>query len=343
MTKKISIIILNWNGSELLRKYLPSVVQYSNPDIADIVVADNGSTDESLQILNTEFPDVRVIELDQNHGFAKGYNMAISHIDTPYCILLNDDVRVTKNWLEPLLEYMETHPEVGTLQPKLLSDRDPSSFEYAGASGGYLDKFGYPFCRGRIFDTVETDNGQYDDVVDIMWATGACLMIRTDLYREAGGLDEQFFAHMEEIDLCWRVRNLGHSIVCVPQSKVYHFGGGSLAMGNPRKTKLNFRNSLLMLYKNLPVQHRRRIIITRLFLDGVAALNFMLHGEIQQVKAIWKAHREACYLVKYIYRNKYKVHGIRIKSLYPESKFKEERLNILVEYYIKRHKNYSQL
>ena len=274
--KKVSIIILNWNGSKLLRKYLPSVVKYTDGDIADVIVADNGSTDESLLILREEFPTVRVIAFDQNHGFAKGYNLAISHIDTPYCLLLNDDVRVTEHWLEPMLEYMEAHPEVGAMQPKLLSDRCQQSFEYAGACGGFLDRFGYPFCRGRIFDTTENDHGQYDDVAKIMWATGACLMMRTDVYSKAGGLDELFFAHMEEIDLCWRVRNLGYDIVCLPQSKVYHYGGGSLAMGNPRKTKLNFRNSLLMLYKNLPRSRRRSVIVKRLLLDGVAAINFLL-------------------------------------------------------------------
>ena len=337
--KKVSIIILNWNGSKLLRKYLPSVVKYTDGDIADVIVADNGSTDESLQILREEFPTVRVIAFDQNHGFAKGYNLAISHIDTPYCLLLNDDVRVTEHWLEPMLEYMEAHPEVGAMQPKLLSDRCQQSFEYAGACGGFLDRFGYPFCRGRIFDTTENDRGQYDDVARIMWATGACLMMRTDVYSKAGGLDELFFAHMEEIDLCWRVRNLGYDIVCLPQSKVYHYGGGSLAMGNPRKTKLNFRNSLLMLYKNLPRSRRRSVIVKRLLLDGVAAINFLLHGEVMQVKAIWDAHREASAMYRSIYRH---LAGNTTQKKDIQT-FGEEKLNILIEYYLKRHKHFSEL
>lgn len=337
--KKVSIIILNWNGSKLLRKYLPSVVQYTDGDIADVIVADNGSTDESLQILREEFPTVRVIAFDQNHGFAKGYNLAISHIDTPYCLLLNDDVRVTEHWLEPMLEYMEAHPEVGAMQPKLLSDRCQQSFEYAGACGGFLDRFGYPFCRGRIFDTTENDRGQYDDVAKIMWATGACLMMRTDVYSKAGGLDELFFAHMEEIDLCWRVRNLGYDIVCLPQSKVYHYGGGSLAMGNPRKTKLNFRNSLLMLYKNLPRSRRRSVIVKRLLLDGVAAINFLLHGEVMQVKAIWDAHREASAM----YRSTYRHLAGNTTQKKDIQTFGEEKLNILIEYYLKRHKHFSEL
>lgn len=337
--KKVSIIILNWNGSKLLRKYLPSVVKYTDGDIADVIVADNGSTDESLQILREEFQTVRVIAFDQNHGFARGYNLAISHIDTPYCLLLNDDVRVTEHWLEPMLEYMEAHPEVGAMQPKLLSDRCQQSFEYAGACGGFLDRFGYPFCRGRIFDTTENDHGQYDDVARIMWATGACLMMRTDVYSKAGGLDELFFAHMEEIDLCWRVRNLGYDIVCLPQSKVYHYGGGSLAMGNPRKTKLNFRNSLLMLYKNLPRSRRRSVIVKRLLLDGVAAINFLLHGEVMQVKAIWDAHREASAMYRSTYRH---LAGNTTKKKDIQT-FGEEKLNILIEYYLKRHKHFSEL
>ena len=337
--KKVSIIILNWNGSKLLRKYLPSVVKYTDGEIADVIVADNGSTDESLLILREEFPTVRVIAFDQNHGFAKGYNLAISHIDTPYCLLLNDDVRVTEHWLEPMLEYMEAHPEVGAMQPKLLSDRCQQSFEYAGACGGFLDRFGYPFCRGRIFDTTENDHGQYDDVAKIMWATGACLMMRTDVYRKAGGLDELFFAHMEEIDLCWRVRNLGYDIVCLPQSKVYHYGGGSLAMGNPRKTKLNFRNSLLMLYKNLPRSRRRSVIVKRLLLDGVAAINFLLHGEVMQVKAIWDAHREASAM----YRSTYRHLAGNTTQKKDIQTFGEEKLNILIEYYLKRHKHFSEL
>lgn len=339
--KYISVIILNWNGSRLLREYLPSVVQYSNPDIADVIVADNGSTDDSIKILKEEFPSVRIIPFNDNHGFAKGYNLAIEQIDTPYCILLNDDVRVTPHWLEPMLTYMEEHPETGALQPKLLSDQDKSMFEYAGAAGGYLDRFGYPFCRGRIFDCVEKDEGQYDSVAKIMWATGACLMTRADLYRKAGGLDDNFFAHMEEIDLCWRIRNLGYDIVCIPDSKVYHYGGASLAMGNPRKTKLNFRNSLLMLYKNLPLEKRNSIIFSRMLLDGVAALNFLLHGQFAHVKAIWIAHQEYRKMIKEIYQDKQKVH--ENESHTPISIFREEQFSILSKHYIKRIKKYSEL
>lgn len=329
--KYISVIILNWNGSELLCKYLPSVVQYSNNDIAEVIVADNGSTDDSLEILKTKFPSVRTIALDKNYGFAQGYNLAIQQIDTPYCILLNDDVRVTPNWLKPMLAYMEQHPEVGALQPKLLSDRNPQMFEYAGAAGGYLDRFGYPYCRGRIFDTIEEDLGQYDTVEKIMWATGACLMTRTSLYKDAGGLDNLFFAHMEEIDFCWRIRNLGYDIVCIPDSKVYHYGGASLAMGNPRKTFLNFRNSLLMLHKNLPSDQHNKVIFTRLLLDGVAALNFLLHGQFAHVAAIWSAHREAKMMIN------------NLKRTVPSKSGTVPKVNILVNYYIKGKKRFSDL
>ena len=339
--KKVSVIILNWNGSRLLREYLPSVVQYTDSTIADIVVADNGSTDDSLSILKQDFPSVRIIAFPQNHGFAKGYNLAIEQLNTPYCILLNDDVRVTENWLNPMIDYMESHPTVGALQPKLLSDRNRNSFEYAGAAGGFLDRFGYPFCRGRIFDTLETDNGQYNNEAKIMWATGACLMVRTELYRQTGGLDDHFFAHMEEIDLCWRIRNLGYDIMCITDSYVYHFGGASLAMGNPMKTKLNFRNSLLMLYKNLPQEKRNMTISIRLILDGVAALNFLLHGQIKHVKAIWDAHREAFKMIDNIYKGK--VQGTYIKSDAPVKSFREECISILSQYYIKRNKYYYKI
>lgn len=339
--KQVSIIILNWNGSKLLREYLPSVIQFSPQDISDVIVADNGSTDESIEILEKEFPSVKIIKLDKNYGFAKGYNLAISQISTPYCILLNDDVRVTENWLEPMLEYMENNPKVGALQPKLLSDRDKTMFEYAGAAGGFLDKYGYPFCRGRIFDTIEKDLGQYDNIEKIMWATGACLMVRAEVFKKAGCLDENFFAHMEEIDLCWRIRNLGYDIVCVPSSKVYHYGGGSLAMGNPRKTKLNFRNSLLMLYKNLPTETRDKKIFIRMLLDGVAALNFLLHMQFSHVKAIWQAHREYRTMVKEIYsvRKSSETAQESISS----SRFFAESISILWSYYLRSSKTFSKL
>lgn len=332
--KQVSVIILNWNGARLLRKYLPAVVEHTPQELADVVVADNGSTDDSIRILAEEFPTVRTIPLTQNYGFAEGYNRAVQAIDTPYVILLNDDVAVTPGWLEPLVQFMEEHPECGACQPKLLSDRDRTKFEYAGAAGGYLDSLGYPFCRGRIFTTIETDDGQYDSPAEIHWATGACMMTRRKLYQEAGGLDARFFAHMEEIDLCWRFRRMGYHIYCEPKSSVFHYGGASLAMGDPRKTKLNFRNSLLMLWKNLPAGKRNGTIFRRKLLDGVAALNFLLHGEWAQVKAIRQAHRE------------YREMRDRFYLASDAPAKVEARLcgfSILFHYYFKRNRKFSEL
>ena len=242
--KRVAVIILNWNGAKLLRRYLPTVIEGTDPAIADVIVADNGSTDDSLQVLQQEFSDVKVLKFDKNYGFAEGYNLAIAQTMYPYTVLLNSDVRTPRGWLNPLLDHMERDPQVGAVMPKLLHDRDDGKqmFEYAGAAGGYIDCHGYPYCRGRIFEYVEDDHGQYDDgPKSVFWATGACLMVRSQLYHDVGGLDKDFFAHMEEIDLCWRIRLSGSDLHMVPTSHVYHLGGGSLPQGNPRKTYLNFR------------------------------------------------------------------------------------------------------
>jgi GT2 family glycosyltransferase len=337
---KISVIILNWNGSDLMRRYLPSVLQYSPAPMAEVIVADNGSTDDSLQVLSREFPAVRVLSFPDNLGFAGGYNQAIAEVRTPYVVLLNSDVAVTEGWLQPLLAFAEAHPEVAALQPKLLSDRQQTHFEYAGAAGGYLDALGYPFCRGRLFDVVEEDRGQYDTVRPVQWATGACLFVRTELYRLVGGLDELFFAHMEEIDLCWRLRRAGYDLYCVPSSRVYHLGGASLAMGHPRKTYLNFRNSLLMLYKNLPRRRRQRTLFLRCLLDGVAALRFLLAGETPHVRAIWFAHRDARRMMRTAYA--------RYRDPFPSPAapprtFPEQKVSILWQYYIRRRRTYAEI
>lgn len=273
--KKVAIVILNWNGAAMMRRFLPSVIEHSK-DVADIVVADNASSDDSLQLLRDEFPTVRTIVLDKNYGFAKGYNRALKQVDNEYYMLLNSDVEVTEGWLDKLVEFMDAHPEAAACQPKLRAEHTRDMFEYAGASGGYLDRYGYPFCRGRIFDTVEKDQGQYDDVAEVLWATGAALMIRRADYWDAGALDGRFFAHCEEIDLCWRLCSFGRKIYCVPQSVVYHVGGGTLPKGNPMKTYLNFRNNLTMLYKNLPEQELRYVMRVRFWLDYVAAFKSLL-------------------------------------------------------------------
>ena len=290
--KKVSVVILNWNGVGMLQKFLPGVIKYSQGEGVEVCVADNGSTDESVVWLQTYCPDVRLIVLGKNYGFADGYNMALQQVEAEYVVLLNSDVEVTPHWLDPLMEYMDAHPEVAACQPKIRSERNKALFEYAGASGGYLDKYGYPFCRGRIFDVVEEDKGQYDTVQPIFWATGAALFIRLKDYRESGGLDGRFFAHMEEIDLCWRLRSRGRGIVCIPQSTVYHVGAATLKKENPRKTFLNFRNNLLMLYKNLPKKELKRVMFIREVLDGVAALVFLLKGEKEAARAVLQARKE---------------------------------------------------
>jgi len=290
--KKLSIVILNWNGAEMLRQFLPSVVAHSKGEGIEVCVADNGSTDNSLEVMRQEFPDVRLILLDKNYGFAEGYNRALAEVDAEYSLLLNSDVEVTDGWLAPMLDYMDAHPEVAACQPKIRSWHRRNEFEHAGACGGFIDKYGYPFCRGRLMDTVEVDEGQYDTIIPVLWATGAALLVRTADYREAGGLDGRFFAHMEEIDLCWRLRSRGKSIVCIPQSMVYHVGGATLNKENPRKTYLNFRNNLLMLYKNLPKEELRPVMCVRWCLDMLAAFQFLLKGEWGNVRAVFRARRD---------------------------------------------------
>ena len=292
--KKAAIVILNWNGAHMMRRFMPSVIEHS-AHTADIIVADNASTDDSLAMLKHEFPTVRVITLSRNYGFAGGYNHALKQVDNEYYMLLNSDVEVTPHWIDTLTDFMDTHAEAAACQPKLRAEHSRQMFEYAGASGGFIDRYGYPFCRGRIFDTVETDNGQYDDTCEVLWATGACLLIRRADYWQAGGLDERFFAHNEEIDLCWRLCNLGRKIYCVPASTVYHVGGGTLPKGNPMKTYLNFRNNLTMLYKNLPDNELAHVMRVRWWLDYVAAFKSLIAdrnwGEFRAILRGRKAYK----------------------------------------------------
>lgn len=290
--KKLSIVILNWNGEEMLRTFLPSVLVCSTDSDVEVCVADNGSTDASCEMLAKEFPTVRLIRFDENYGFAEGYNRALSKVDAEYVILLNSDVEVTPDWLQPMVEFMDSHPEIAACQPKILSYKKRDTFEYAGAAGGFIDKLGYPFCRGRIFDMVEKDEGQYDTPLPVFWATGAALMIRSDIYKQVGGLDGRFFAHMEEIDLCWRLRSRGYGIYCIPQSEVYHVGGATLKKENPRKTFLNFRNNLLMLYKNLPENELKSVMFVRGILDWIAAAVFFIKGDFGAAKAVSRARKQ---------------------------------------------------
>lgn len=285
----ISVVILNFNGEKLLREFLPSVVKYSGE--ARIYVADNGSTDGSVTLLENEFPAVRLIRFNVNHGFCKGYNEAFTQVSADVYVLLNSDVRVTQDWLAPIVRIFEDHHDIDAVQPKVLSYRDPEKFEYAGAGGGLLDTLGYPFCRGRIFDRVEYDRGQYDDEREIFWATGACMAIRSEAYRRADGLDEDFFAHMEEIDLCWKIQRSGKRVFYTGRSVVYHLGAGTLGYGNPGKTFLNFRNNLSMLIKHLNNGELMIKIPVRVMLDWLAAFSFLIKGSPSNAWAILRAHR----------------------------------------------------
>ncbi len=339
---RCSIVILNWNGEEMLRKFLPSVIKYCPLD-SEVIVADNGSTDNSIALLHSDFPTVRIIELQQNYGFAEGYNKALAEIDTEYCVLLNSDVEVTENWLTPLLDYLAGSPETAALQPKILAYYDKSRFEHAGAAGGFIDKLGYPYCRGRIMNTIEEDHGQYDSECDIFWASGACFVVRTKIFKEVGGFDSTFFAHMEEIDLCWRLHSNRYKVKCLPQSTIYHLGGGALPYESPNKTFLNFRNSLLMLYKNLPISRRLWLFPLRFLLDYIASLQYLLKGKPKHAAAVIKA-RIAYHKLKRRSKvvNSNCESALRIaKVTYSQPKNHTIPLSILFHYYILRHRKFS--
>lgn len=288
---KTAVVILNWNGCSFLQQFLPNVVKHSlTTPHTTVVVADNGSTDNSVAWIQQNVPHVTIIQFDKNYGFTGGYNRALAQIEAEYYVLLNSDVEVTPHWLTPLINVMDTNPNVAACMPKLKAHHQPNMFEYAGASGGFIDRYGYPFCRGRILDTIEEDTGQYNQPREVFWATGACLLVRAKLYHKAGGLDEHFFAHMEEIDLCWRLQRMGYKIMCYPQSAVYHVGGGALPSNSPRKLFLNYRNNLLMMYKNLPAKNYKRIILARLLLDGLSAAVYLVTLKFKYFIAVPKAH-----------------------------------------------------
>lgn len=299
---KIAVVILNWNGTKLLEQFLPSIVAYSTE--ADIYVADNASNDDSVAFVKANFPTVKIVVNESNFGFAQGYNEALKHVDADIFALVNSDIEVTKNWLHPIIETFENEPKTAIIQPKLLDYKRKEYFEYAGAAGGFLDKYGYPYCRGRVFETLEKDNGQYNDNREIFWASGACFFIRSSVYNELKGFDADFFAHQEEIDLCWRAFNKGHLIKYNSQSVVYHVGGATLQQGNPKKTFLNFRNSLLMLVKNLPKKQLIPVIFMRLILDGVAGIQFIFQGKFKHFLAILKAHFSFYSLFSFHYKKR---------------------------------------
>ena len=310
---KLSIVILNWNGHALLEQYLPAVLKFSGD--AEIVVADNASTDGSVAFVKAHYPQIKIIRNTENGGFAKGYNDALKNVDADVFCLLNSDVEVTPNWLQPIINAFENLPEAAIIQPKILDLLKKDHFEYAGAAGGYLDSYGYPFCRGRIFQALEKDEGQYNDIREIFWATGACMFIKKEIFNALGGFDEDYFAHQEEVDLCWRAQNAGYKVYYVGTSEVYHLGGSTLSNMNPKKTYLNFRNSLFSITKNLPRKQAFPIILARLILDGVAAIRFVMQFRHKHCLAILRAHLS-------YYRN--------FRKMYR----KREKANFILKYYI---------
>jgi GT2 family glycosyltransferase len=336
---RCAVVILNWNGIEYLKKFLPGVLDHSSGDDINIYVADNGSNDGSAEYISEYFSSVNLIRLSKNNGFAGGYNLALEQIEALYYVLLNSDIEVTEGWLQPLISYMEKNSDVASCQPKILSFLHKDKFEYAGAAGGFIDKYGYPLCRGRIFDHTEKDEGQYNDLRNIFWSTGACMVVRAEAWKRCGGLDPDFFAHMEEIDLCWRFHKSGYHVAYIPQSVVYHVGGAALPYNSPLKTFLNFRNSLYMLYKNLPDKDLHSTLFKRKVLDGIAALFFLVKGEFKSCRAVWKANME-------YYRNIEQLKEKRKKAGEAgKIDFTGLILNksIVFEFYIKRHKTFLSL
>ena len=328
---KVAVVILNWNGKKLLEQFLPSVVRYSKE--VTIYVADNASTDDSVAFVKTHFPDVKLVVNTTNTGYAGGYNEALQHIEADIYALVNSDVEVTENWLQPIIKTFQEESNTAIIQPKILDFKNKAYFEYAGAAGGYIDQYGYPFCRGRIFTTLEKDQGQYDYNQDIFWASGACFFIRSTVYKELNGFDASFFAHQEEIDLCWRAINKGYSIKYLFESKVYHVGGATLEQGNPKKTELNFRNSLLMLTKNLPNKVLFRVLFIRMLLDGIAGMKFLFEGQPKHTLAIVKAH----FVFYHLFLNNYRKRtDFQLKKYYYTK-------NIVFNYFVNKQDYFSKI
>lgn len=334
---KTAVVILNFNGKHFLEKFLPDVIRFS--ENAHIVVADNASTDGSVDFIRERFPNIELIVLDKNYGFAEGYNLALSRLKYEYFVLLNSDIQVTPGWLSTLETYLDNNINITALQPKILSYDRPDMFEYAGACGGFIDRYGYPFCRGRIFDTVEKDLGQYNDIIDIMWASGACLMIRAKDFFEVGGLDSRFFAYQEEIDLCWRLKSRGRDIVCFPKVVVYHVGSGVLGSDSPFKTYLNFRNNLVLLYKNLPSKTMKKVFFVRCILDYMAALQFWITGKKDSAKSVLKARRDFA-KTKHLFVKNRKENIEKTVTVKPTGFYEK---SLLWRYYFLRKKKFSDL
>lgn len=336
---KVAVVILNWNGEKLLRRFLPSVIKYSGNAGVEIYVVDNASTDDSLSLVQESFPTVKTIRLEENYGFAEGYNRALKEIDAEYFVLLNSDVEVTQGWLQQMVDYLDKNQDIAAAQPKICSYKDKTAFEYAGASGGYIDHLGTPFCRGRILDSLEKDRGQYNNIVDIFWASGACMLVRSKDFFEHRGLDSSFFAHMEEIDFCWRLRARGRRIVCIPQSVVCHVGGATLEEGSARKIYLNVRNNLLMLYKNTEEKKLKKIINQRILYNRIAAMKFRLAGDKEKSQAISEAHRDFKKIKDSYLPIREENMSKTLQSDIPEM----YQGNIILDYYLRGKKEFSKL
>ena len=329
---KLAIVILNWNGQEFLARFLPALVQHT-PTYAEIIVADNASTDNSIDFLKTNFSTVRIIQNKENGGFSKGYNDALEQVEAEYYCLLNSDVEVTENWIEPIIKILDNDPKVAVVQPKLLSYNNQKQFEYAGACGGFIDYLGYPFCRGRFFEHLEDDEGQYDDAIEVFWATGAALFVRSSIYHEMNGLDEDFFAHMEEIDFCWRVKNSGYKIMVEPKSVVYHVGGGTLPKVSSKKTYLNFRNNWFLLLKNLPKRKMLQVFLLRYPLDHVAAIFFLAQGHFRDTWAVYRAQLSCLRQFRKIKRKREKINEEVYLQTFQKS--------IVFQHYIKKRRRFD--
>lgn len=336
---KTSVVILNWNGAKLLNQFLPTVLMHTQTEDCEVVVADNNSSDNSVEMMQQYFPEVKLILLDKNYGFAEGYNRALQQINSKYVVLLNSDVETSPNWLHPMIEHLERYPETAAVQPKILSYADKSKFEYAGAAGGYIDRYGYPYCRGRILHELEEDRGQYDKPVQVFWASGACLCMRRADYMEVGGLDNDFFAHMEEIDLCWRLLARGKKVMCLPQSTVYHVGGASLDSESPRKVHLNFRNNLLMIYKNAPLMKLIEVLLVRMVLDAAAAAHFLVQGRWKHAQAVANAYSDFIEMRPAFKYKRKKNLNLTIQSNIPQ----QYKGSLLFEFYFRKKRKYSEL
>jgi GT2 family glycosyltransferase len=331
---KTAVVILNWNGKKFLEKFLPGIISNSS-DSAEIIIADNASSDNSLEFLEKNHPDIRIIRLGKNHGFAGGYNLALEQVKADYYILLNSDIEVTDNWIDPVIGLMQGDPSVAACQPKIRAYNDPEKFEYAGAAGGFIDKYGYPFCQGRLFQKLEKDEGQYDVAREVFWATGACMFVRSDVFHKLGGFDEEFFAHMEEIDFCWRAKNQSYKIMYCPDSVIYHIGGGTLPKNNSRKTYLNIRNNIIMLFKNLEQKRLIRVLAARLILDYIAAFKFLIDGGFKDMAAVIQAHFYFWKNLSRLKKKREKIPHLKVSEIFWG--------NVVLQHYLHRKKSFRQL